>query len=164
MQAFLEGINLKIQELAQKTGVTVYTIRFYEKQGLLDSRHFVRENNNYRNYSDRAIERLKFVKKFQGVGCSLIEIKDILQEKDENVISNQQVIEWIRHKISEIEQKKNEYDQIIEIPDGSRCWYEIRPAWQRWSCARHVCGPRASSCINAWLPLLRPHHEAGADR
>ena len=90
---------MKIQELAQKTGLTVYTIRFYEKQGLLDSRHVVRENNNYRNYSDEAIERLKFVKKFQGVGCSLIEIKDILQEKDENTISNQQVIEWIRHKI-----------------------------------------------------------------
>ena len=48
------------------------------------------------------------------MGCSLIEIKDILREKDENAISNQQVIEWIHHKISEIEQKKDEYDQIID--------------------------------------------------
>jgi DNA-binding transcriptional MerR regulator len=110
----LEGNNLKIQELAQKTGITVYTIRFYEKQGLLDSRHLVRENNNYRNYSDGAIERLRFVKKFQGVGCSLNEIKDILREKDENAISNQQVIEWIRNKIIEIERKKSEYDQILD--------------------------------------------------
>jgi MerR family copper efflux transcriptional regulator len=105
---------MKIQELAQKTGLTVYTIRFYEKQGLLDSRHVARENNNYRNYSDEAIERLKFVKKFQGVGCSLIEIQGILQEKDKNTISNQQVIEWIRHKINEIEGKKDEYDQILD--------------------------------------------------
>ena len=105
---------MKIQELAQKTGLTVHTIRFYEKQGLLDSRHVVRENNNYRNYSDEALERIKFVKKFQGVGCSLIEIKGILQEKDENAISNQQVIEWIRHKISDIERKKDEYDQILD--------------------------------------------------
>jgi MerR family transcriptional regulator, copper efflux regulator len=105
---------LKIQELAQKTGLTVYTIRFYEKQGLLDSRQVVRENNHYRNYSDEAIERLKLVKKFQGVGCSLDEIKEILQAKDENTVSNQQVIEWIRHKINEIEQKKDEYDQILD--------------------------------------------------
>ena len=105
---------MKIQELAQKTGISAYTIRFYEKQGLLDSRHFVRENNNYRNYSDAAIQRLKFMKKFQGVGCSLVEIKDILREKDENAVSNQQVIEWIHCKISEIEQKKNEYDQMID--------------------------------------------------
>ncbi|MDR3577269.1 MAG: MerR family transcriptional regulator [Anaerolineaceae bacterium] len=105
---------MKIQELAQKTGLSVYTIRFYEKQGLLDSRHVVRENNNYRNYSDEALERLKLVKKFQNVGCSLLEIKEILQEKDENAISNQQVIEWIRHKISEIERKKVEYVQILD--------------------------------------------------
>ena len=114
MQVFFGGIYLKIQELAQKTGLSVYTIRFYEKQGLLDSRQVVRENNNYRNYLDKAIERLKFVKKFQGVGCSLIEIKDILKEKDENAISNEQVIEWIRHKINEVEQKKDEYDQILD--------------------------------------------------
>jgi MerR family transcriptional regulator, copper efflux regulator len=105
---------LKIQELAQKTGLTVYTIRFYEKQGLLDSRQVVRESNHYRNYSDKAIERLKLVKKFQGVGCSLEEIKEILQAKDDNTVSNQQVIEWIRHKIAEIEQKKDEYDQILD--------------------------------------------------
>jgi MerR family transcriptional regulator, copper efflux regulator len=104
---------LKIQELAQKTGLTVYTIRFYEKQGLLDSRHVVRENNHYRNYSDEAIERLKSVKKFQGVGCSLDETKEILQAKDDNTISNQQVVEWIRHKINEIEQKRDEYEQIL---------------------------------------------------
>lgn len=80
----------------------------------MDSRHVVREENNYRNYSDEAIERLKFVKKFQGVGCSLVEIKEILQDRDTNTLSNQQVIEWIRHKISEIERKKDEYDQILD--------------------------------------------------
>ncbi len=105
---------MKIQELAQKTRLSVHTIRFYEKQGLLDSRHVVRENNNYRNYSDEAIDRLKLVKKFQGVGCSLDEIKEILQAKDENTVSNQQVMEWIRHKINEIERKKDEYDQILD--------------------------------------------------
>ncbi len=105
---------MQIQELAKKTGLTVYTIRFYEKQGLLDNRHVVREENHYRNYSDEAIERLKLVKKFQGVGCSLDEVKEILQAKDEDTVSNQQVIDWIRHKITEIEQKKDEYDQILD--------------------------------------------------
>lgn len=105
---------MKIRELAKETGLSVHTIRFYEKQGLLDSRHVLRENNNYRNYSDEALDRLKLVKKFQGVGCSLDEIKAILREKDGNAVSNQQVIEWIRHKISEMERKKDEYDQILD--------------------------------------------------
>ncbi len=105
---------MKIQELAEKTGLTIYTIRFYEKEGLLDSRHVQREKNNYRNYSDEAIERLNLVKKFQGVGCSLAELKEILQDYDTNSRTHLQVIEWIRQKMSEIERKKDELDQILE--------------------------------------------------
>ena len=105
---------MKIQELAEKTSLTAYTIRFYEKEGLFDSRHVQRDGNNYRNYSDEAIERLNLVKKFQGIGCSLTEIKEILQDHDANASTNQQVIEWINQKISEIEHKKVEYDQIID--------------------------------------------------
>ena len=104
---------MKIQELAEKTGLTAYTIRFYEKEGLLDSRHVRREENNYRHYSDEAIERLKLVKKFQGVGCSLAELKEILQEYDTNTRTNLQVIEWICQKMSEIERKKDELDRML---------------------------------------------------
>ena len=114
MQVILGGNYMKIQELAEKTGLTAHTIRFYEKEGLLDSRHVRREENNYRNYSDEAIERLRLIKKFQGVGCSLSELKGILQDRDANTRTNQQVIEWICQKISEIERKKDEYDQILD--------------------------------------------------
>lgn len=104
---------MQIQELAEQTGLTAYTIRFYEKEGLLDSRHVQREENNYRNYSEEAVERLRLIKKFQGVGCSLAELKDILRDRDTNARTNQQVIEWIRHKMSEIEAKKGELDQML---------------------------------------------------
>ena len=104
---------MKIQELAKKTGLTAYTIRFYEQEGLLDSRHVRREENNYRNYSNEAIERLKLVKKFQGLGCSLAELKEILKDRDTNMLTNLEVIEWIRQKISEVERKKDELDQIL---------------------------------------------------
>lgn len=104
---------MKINELAKKTGLTVYTIRFYEKEGLLDSRHVRREENNYRNYTDEAIERLKFIKKLQGVDCSLTELKEILQDHDVNRYTDLQRIEWIRQKIREIERKKDEYDQML---------------------------------------------------
>lgn len=104
---------MKIQDLAEKTGLTAYTIRFYEKEGLFDSRHVAREKNNYRTYTEEAIERVKLIKKFQGVGCSLAEVKEILQEHDVNTITNQEVIEWIRQKINEIEHKKDEFDQML---------------------------------------------------
>ena len=104
---------MKIQELARQTGLTAHTIRFYEKEGLLDRRHVQREANNYRNYSDEAIERLKLIKKFQGVGCSLAELKEVLRDHDTHAPTNQEVIDWIRHKIQEIEGKKDELDQML---------------------------------------------------
>lgn len=105
---------MKIQEVAGQTGFTVHTIRFYEKEGLLDRRHVQREANNYRNYSDEAIERLNLIKKFQGVGFSLAEMKDILQDRDTHTRTNQEVIEWICQKIEELEWKKHEMDQMLD--------------------------------------------------
>jgi DNA-binding transcriptional MerR regulator len=104
---------MKIRELAERTGLTAYTIRFYEKEGLLDSRHVRREANNYRTYSDAAIERLKQVKKFQGLGCSLAELKDILQDRDTQTRTDQEVIDWICQKMREIDERKDELDQTL---------------------------------------------------
>jgi MerR family transcriptional regulator, copper efflux regulator len=47
------------------------------------------------------------------LGCSLAELKEILQDHDANTSTDLQVIEWIRQKMSEIERKKDEYDQIL---------------------------------------------------
>ncbi|MBB6692653.1 MerR family transcriptional regulator [Cohnella xylanilytica] len=106
---------MKIQELADRMGLTIHTIRYYEKEGLLDDRHVRRESNNYRNYSEEAVERLKLVKKFQSIGCSLAELKGVLQDLDNNARTNQQIIDWIRGKKKEIESKKEEYDQMLDI-------------------------------------------------
>lgn len=105
---------MTIQELAEQTGLTAYTIRFYEKEGLLDRRHVYREANNYRNYCAEAIERLKLIKKLQGVGCSLAELKDVLQDRDTQTRTNQEVIDWIRHKMLEIERRKVELDRMLD--------------------------------------------------
>ncbi|GJM68163.1 hypothetical protein HMSSN036_03790 [Paenibacillus macerans] len=104
---------MRIQELADKMGLTIHTIRFYEKEGLLDARHVRRESNNYRNYSQEAVERLRLIKNFQSIGCSLAELKEALQECDTNMSTNLQIIEWIRGKKREIESKKEEYDQML---------------------------------------------------
>lgn len=105
---------MRIQELADKMGLTIHTIRFYEKEGLLDARHVRRESNNYRNYSQEAVERLRLIKNFQSIGCSLAELKEALQECDTNMSTNLQIIDWIRGKKKEIENKKEEHDQMLD--------------------------------------------------
>lgn len=55
------------------------------------------------------------IKKFlQSIGCSLAELRDVLQEHDAHTITNEQTIEWIRSKMKEIEDKKKEYDQMLD--------------------------------------------------
>ena len=81
---------------------------------MFDSRHVRREDNHYRNYSEEALDRLKLIKKFQGIGCSLAELKVILHDHDTNTRTNEEVLEWIRGKISEIESKKEEYDHMLD--------------------------------------------------
>jgi len=104
---------MRIHELAEKAGLTADTIRFYEKAGLLDGRHVRRDANNYRNYTEDAIERLGLIRKFQGIGCSIAELKDVLRDKDARVHTNREVIAWIRQKIAAVEEKKKEYDRVL---------------------------------------------------
>ena len=104
---------MRIKELAQRTNLTPHTIRFYEKVGLLDSRHISRDKSGYRNYSPAAIERVHMIKKFQGIGCTLIELKDVLHSIDTNGRTNDEIVGWIQHKIDEIEQKRSEFDQML---------------------------------------------------
>nr|WP_202113228.1 MerR family DNA-binding protein [Paenibacillus sp. MMS18-CY102] len=65
-------------------------------------------------YSETTIERLKLIRKFQSIGCSLAELKDVLQDHDANTRTNQQIMEWIIGKMIEIERKKDGYDQMLE--------------------------------------------------
>ncbi len=43
-----------IGQLAQRTGFTRDTIRFYEKHGLIQMPHKARRENNYKEYPDAA--------------------------------------------------------------------------------------------------------------
>lgn len=104
---------MRIQELADATGLTTHTIRFYEKEGLLDSRHVRRDGNNYRKYADAAVERLQLIKKFQGVGCSLAELKVVLKDQDAHTRTDDEIITWIRQKMREIEDRKGGLDQML---------------------------------------------------
>jgi hypothetical protein len=64
----------RIGRAAQETGLTIDTIRFYEKQGLL--RRSPRTEGGFRLFGATEIETLKFVRKAQELGFSLTEIRD----------------------------------------------------------------------------------------
>lgn len=60
-----------IGRLAKEAGVGVETIRFYERQGLIDR---PRAASGYRQYDERHLARLRYIKIAQSLGLSLKEI------------------------------------------------------------------------------------------
>ena len=109
---------MKINELAEKTGLSAPTIRFYEQEGLLDERYVHRQENNYRNYSEEAVAHITMIKKFQAVGFSLSELKDVFHEHDSNRLTLVQVVELLTQKIEEIEHKQDEFKRILQTLHG----------------------------------------------
>jgi MerR family copper efflux transcriptional regulator len=103
---------MKIHELAQKTGLTAPTIRFYEREGLLDTHHVRRGENNYRDYYDEAVEHLLMLKKIQSAGFTLAELKAMVEAEEANELPLQKIVEHIRQKMQEIDRKKAELEQI----------------------------------------------------
>jgi MerR family copper efflux transcriptional regulator len=103
---------MKIHELAQKTGLTAPTIRFYEKEGLLDARHVRRRTNNYRDYSEETVEHLLQLKKLQIAGFTLAEYKALMQAHALHELSRQKIVEIFSQKMEEIDRKKAELEQI----------------------------------------------------
>ena len=109
---------MKIHELAGRSGLTADTIRYYEREGLLDHRHVARDRNNYRSYTEEAVARLTLIKKLQSVGFSLAELRETLDESGPGGPDNDRVVEQIRRKIEEIKRKRQEFDQIL----GTLTW------------------------------------------
>ncbi|MDR9855295.1 MerR family transcriptional regulator [Paenibacillus sp. VCA1] len=106
---------MKIHVLAQKTGLTPPTIRYYEKEGLLDKRHVERMDNNYRNYTEEAVEHLRLIKKVQAVGFTLGDIKAIMKEEGGDKPELSRVVELLREKMKDLDCRKKELEQAQEL-------------------------------------------------
>ncbi|WP_342117724.1 MerR family transcriptional regulator [Pseudoduganella sp. OTU4001] len=63
---------MQIGELAQVTGISRDTLRYYEKRGLLRAR---RSGNGYRDYPPEAADWLRYIRTAQALGFTLQEIE-----------------------------------------------------------------------------------------
>ncbi len=72
----------QIGEVAERTGVTQRTLRFYEEKGLLDPPE--RMDGGFRLYSDEDINRVTYVRQLQQfLGFTLSEIKEMVEAEEE---------------------------------------------------------------------------------
>jgi MerR family Zn(II)-responsive transcriptional regulator of zntA len=68
-----------INELSKRTGITVHTIRFYEKSGLIKGkRDETVTSNNYFHYDEESVERLQLILDAKSVGFTISEIAEMI--------------------------------------------------------------------------------------
>ena len=84
----------RIAEVAERTGFSTPTLRYYEGIGLLPPAE--RTRAGYRVYDDRAIERLTFIARAKQLGCTLEEITDLADAWGSNECAP------IKHRLREL--------------------------------------------------------------
>lgn len=93
--------QLRIGELARATGFTDKTLRFYDEIGLL--RPSGRTLAGYRLYDATSAERLRFVRKAQGLGLKLDDIRAILEIADAGRAPCEHVLAVVDRELARVE-------------------------------------------------------------
>jgi DNA-binding transcriptional MerR regulator len=133
---------MKIHELAKKTGLTAPAIRFYEQEGLLDSRHVRRRANNYRDYCEEAIEHLLMVKEVQAAGFTLAEFKELDKACNADGLGSSQAKVLLQRKIVEISNKIAELEHVQTYLAGKlREMHQREDAFAQVSTSASILAP-----------------------
>ena len=103
---------MHIGELAGAVGLSVDTIRFYEKQGLLGPAFYTRKANNYRDYSNEAVEHLQTVARAKKLGFTLSEILELGVLWTSGRLSEVNKVEVLEQKLAELEVKKQALTEL----------------------------------------------------
>jgi MerR family copper efflux transcriptional regulator len=94
---------LSIGKVAKRAAVSIETIRFYERKGLLAEPQ--RKESGYRQYTEADVRKLVFIQHAKGLGFSLNEIKELLSLQANDTTTSREIKQLAEHKLMDIETK-----------------------------------------------------------
>ncbi len=103
-------VAMTVGQVASRAGVTVQTVRYYERRGLIPRPG--RTRSGYRQYTDEMVRRIGFIKRAQELGFSLAEIADLLELRVRSSSACEAVARKTRAKIDVVEQKMRDLGRI----------------------------------------------------
>jgi len=95
--------GIQIGRVAELTGFSIDTIRFYQKIGLV--KQPARSEGGFRLFTDAEIRDLVFIKKAQELGFSLAQIKQLSILNQENDHACSQMRDQLEGKLREVREK-----------------------------------------------------------
>lgn len=102
---------LTIGKLAKRADISIDSIRFYERRGLITEP--VRTESNYRIYKREVTAQLRFIKRAQQLGFSLAEIKELLAFRNNPLASKADVKLKTEEKIADIKGRIDDLTRML---------------------------------------------------
>ena len=96
-------IGITIGQLARQAAVSIETVRFYERRGLIEDPP--RRRSGYRQYPQATVDRLRFIRRAKELGFSLDEIGELLVLRSHPTENRDQVRAKARAKVDDIERR-----------------------------------------------------------
>lgn len=101
---------MQIGIVAKKIGLSVDAIRFYERSGLLPRP--TRTEGGFRRYGENDVETLAFVRRVQGLGFKLSEIRGLLNLRGNRLQPCAPVRRRLQEKLADVQQKLNDLHKL----------------------------------------------------
>jgi len=102
--------NFTIGKMAKLAQISRDTIRFYEREGLIEKP--CRLDNGYRIYSEKTIARLQFIQRAKKMGFTLKEIDELLSIRQTTQNTCDEAKQQIIRKIENVQEKLLELNRL----------------------------------------------------
>ena len=101
---------LTIGQVAEAAEVGVETVRFYQRQGLIEEPP--RQGTRHRRYSLETVARIRFIRGAQNLGFSLKEIEELMALRIAPGTSKADIKARAQEKVDEIEEKMRDLQRM----------------------------------------------------
>jgi Cd(II)/Pb(II)-responsive transcriptional regulator len=101
---------MRIGELAHKAGVDVQTVRYYEREGLLEAP--ARTGSGYRAYGPQHLERLNFVRHCRSLDMPLAEVRRLIELSTRKSVSCDEVNALVRAHLGRVQAKRRSLEEL----------------------------------------------------
>lgn len=105
--------QLTIQQVAEATGLSVHTLRYYERIGLIHS--IGRAENTHRRYTQDDIGWIEFLNKLRGTGMSIQQMVEYAGLQRQGDISLPQRVEMLKQHRSEVEEHLDQVYEYLKV-------------------------------------------------
>jgi Predicted transcriptional regulators len=130
---------LNIQQMAQATGLSAHTLRYYERAGLMIEHVGREKGNGYRTYSSQDVAWIEFLKRLRATGMPICDIRrytDLLRQGEQTLPERLQLLKEHQSRVEEHLKEVERHLAVIRFKVAS--YEHLHPQPHTVSCGENL--------------------------